>query len=515
MGSEFYVRKRRLAVITAVLSVALLSAGLYFGLFIEIYSGPRAAADLDRVFVVHRVTGTEDDDPRSRLVELDASLRPRGSCRFLGNADALLSEVGDATVFLGNRYSVLRDGNTLRGADLGQKWVVQAALLDSPRSQAWIFGWSGGKIVARKRILGKFSEELPVASSGPADRIAASMDGASGPLVAWRERGSAKIRAVLFDGRDFNPLADFDIGAAEHWDAVLHGDRAFLVYYNRDDRTYSRVAFRLKCCEACGRPPLPARIEFEDAVLLLGRKVTGLAAAVSGDRLVVAVTRWNILQAAGVPLSTFLPEPGARLLPVGAEPLWRRIAGALFPLLMLFFSFSLIFLGFTLLRERGRFFIETLRPAVREGPPIADILQRALACILDLIFLLPAYFLAVEFLNISPESAEFDWADPRIRAMTGVWFGLNFIYHFAMEWAAGWTIGKKIIGIRVIQEGGGRLTFRGALLRNVVRVLDADVHPGAFLGASILAASRRRQRPGDMLARTLVIQDLPPEDVTG
>ena len=174
---------------------------------------------------------------------------------------------------------------------------------------------------------------------------------------------------------------------------------------------------------------------------------------------------------------------------------------------MLFFSFSLVFLGFTLLRERSSFILEKLSSVAKDGPVPAEILQRAMANILDLMLLLLPFMLAVEVMNLSPESAEFDLSDGKLLALLGVWAAFHFLYHFAMEWAFGWTIGKRIIGIRVTELDGSRLTFGGALLRNLVRVLDAEYPFGVFLGASVMMATGRRQRLGDLAARTMVVRE--------
>jgi uncharacterized RDD family membrane protein YckC len=133
-----------------------------------------------------------------------------------------------------------------------------------------------------------------------------------------------------------------------------------------------------------------------------------------------------------------------------------------------------------------------------------------MACILDHIVLLPFYVVAVEFLSVSPEVSSLDPADPKLLGMIGVWLALHFAYHFGLEWGLGWTPGKRIIGLRVANEDGSRIGFRGALVRNLVRPLDAEYPVGVFLGAFLVMTSRRRQRLGDRWARTLVVQDSRP-----
>jgi uncharacterized RDD family membrane protein YckC len=509
--SDFYERKRRLAYVIAGVSLALLVVALYSGFALESYARPNAAADGDAVHVVHHTASFDndsfdDDKPDSRLLVLDPStLRIRERFSLLGEAAAVLVRNDEVTAFFGRRYAVLRRGEEARGADLSQKWDVQDAVADPARDQDWIFGWSEGRIVARKRRLGNYSEEIPVLESGPVDRLSASMDGASGPLLAWRERGSQVVKTALYDGQSFAPAGEFDIGAADYWDAALARGRVLLAFYLRGGLSRT-LTLHLRCCRACDLPPPPATLRFADTVLI-GRRVTGLSAAVVGDSLALILSRTSTLQGALVPLGTLTPAPGARLQPLGAEPLWRRLVGMSFPMVTLFFSFSLIFLGYTLLRERNRFVLEMVRPAASSGPVPAAILQRAMAHTLDWTILVPVVWITSELLNVVPESTVLEPFESKTIALYGVMFGIHAVYHAVLEAAFGWTVGKKIIGLRVAELDGSRVTLRGALLRNLVRPFDADNPFGAFLGVLAMMLTRRRQRPGDLLARTMVVEE--------
>ncbi len=509
MGSPFYERKRRLAYVFAALSLLLLAANLYLQFRLETYGRPRISADAESVAVVHGATSAGQAEPGSRLLQLDPALRIRRQTPLVGRAAAALPEGEEVLVLLGARYAVLREGDTVRGADLHQKWEVQDAVLDPGSGQAWLFGWTDGQIVARRRALGSFSQEIPVAKCGSVERLSASADRGRGPLVAWREAGSTRVKAALWNGREFAPRAEFDVGAAPHWDVVLAEGRVLLLYYLLGDREFGSLALRLKCCADCGRPPPPEKAAFGDPVLVLGPAVTGLSAAASGDRLLLVLTRVTTIQSGSLPLDTLRPEPGARLAPLGSEPLWRRLAGAAWPLLLLFFSFSLVFLGFMLLRERRQFILEMFQPPAREGPPHAAILQRAMAHILDQMVLFLPVWVAAEVLNVAPETTELDLGDPKVWALAGVWAGVHFLYHFLMEGLLGWTLGKKVIGLRVAQADGSPLTWTGALVRNLLRPIDAEYPLGVFLGTAVLALTPRRQRLGDLAARTLVLEDRP------
>jgi uncharacterized RDD family membrane protein YckC len=504
--TDFYERKRRLAYVFAALSALLLFANLTLGFSLETYDRPGVAVEDETVWTVFRSRVLDaDGEPTSRLVRFDAALRgDRRRIELGGEAGALLAEGDEVTAFLGSRYAVLRDGNSLRGADLRQAWEVRAAVRDAARATAWIFGWKDGRIVARRRGLGAWSGEIEVAPAGAPDRLAASLDPAHGPFVAWREKGAARVRSVRWDGRTFAPRADFEGVDADQWDAIPWKDRVLLVTYRKAERTWRQVTLGLDCCAGCPGDRLSRKAALADPVLVLGRKVTGLAAAWAGETLIVALTRWTTVQAAALdPLSG-----GGGLVPVDAVPFWRRLAAGATPLLLLFFSFSMIFLGFTLFRERDKKpAIELLSPRIAQKPPPAEVLQRAMAYILDHIVMLPLFFVAVEFLNVSPELSAPDLKDPRFLGMVGAWLALHFVYHTAFEGALGWTPGKKILGLRVTDLDCERAGWGAVLVRNLIRPFDAEYPLGVFIGALAMMLSPRRQRLGDRWARTLVVEE--------
>jgi uncharacterized membrane protein SpoIIM required for sporulation len=71
----------------------------------------------------------------------------------------------------------------------------------------------------------------------------------------------------------------------------------------------------------------------------------------------------------------------------------------------------------------------------------------------------------------------------------------------------GRTPGKRWAGVRVIHEGGHPLTVRGAVIRNLVRVIDAQPVFTWLVGGAAMMLHPRTQRLGDMAAGTLVIRD--------
>jgi uncharacterized RDD family membrane protein YckC len=74
-----------------------------------------------------------------------------------------------------------------------------------------------------------------------------------------------------------------------------------------------------------------------------------------------------------------------------------------------------------------------------------------------------------------------------------------------MEGYLGQTVGKMLLGIKVVREGTGEVPgLQGAAIRTVLRIVDGFFF---YLVAFIsVLASGKNQRLGDMLAHTLVVR---------
>jgi uncharacterized RDD family membrane protein YckC len=87
-----------------------------------------------------------------------------------------------------------------------------------------------------------------------------------------------------------------------------------------------------------------------------------------------------------------------------------------------------------------------------------------------------------------------------------VWLllALGLGYYIVCEAATGMTVGKRIVGIRVVDDEGDPLGLGASVVRNVLRLVD-----GLFfylVGALFALASSRGQRLGDRAAHTLVVR---------
>jgi uncharacterized RDD family membrane protein YckC len=89
-------------------------------------------------------------------------------------------------------------------------------------------------------------------------------------------------------------------------------------------------------------------------------------------------------------------------------------------------------------------------------------------------------------------------------------FAIQWVYFAVLEAWRGVTPGKAAFGLRVLTVTGRPIGFREAVLRNVLRA--ADALPLAYTaglvslaGLASMAATRRFQRLGDLVAGTIVV----------
>ncbi|WP_312469563.1 RDD family protein [Neobacillus sp.] len=88
-----------------------------------------------------------------------------------------------------------------------------------------------------------------------------------------------------------------------------------------------------------------------------------------------------------------------------------------------------------------------------------------------------------------------------------VLFIINGGYFFAFEFfSGGRTIGKKLIGIRVIQENGHSITLLSSFIRNLIRIIDS-LPIAYFLGIIMIFFHSKHKRLGDIVAGTIVVHE--------
>lgn len=126
--------------------------------------------------------------------------------------------------------------------------------------------------------------------------------------------------------------------------------------------------------------------------------------------------------------------------------------------------------------------------------PLATAGQRAAAYLFDALVLGPPMVAAL---------SQFDSHRGRLGRNGLVVLLVANLYHIAFEGTTGWTPGKRAVGIQVVRSDGGPCTYRAATIRTLARFV--DFLPFGYLAAfGSMALTERRQRLGDLLARTVV-----------
>jgi uncharacterized RDD family membrane protein YckC len=100
-------------------------------------------------------------------------------------------------------------------------------------------------------------------------------------------------------------------------------------------------------------------------------------------------------------------------------------------------------------------------------------------------------------------------------AFPGFGSALGFVVWFLVDWGyailfesiwSGQTVGKRIFGLRVLQESGVRIGFWHAAMRNLARPVDR-LPLFYLIGGATAFLSSRQQRLGDILAGTIVVKE--------
>jgi len=83
-------------------------------------------------------------------------------------------------------------------------------------------------------------------------------------------------------------------------------------------------------------------------------------------------------------------------------------------------------------------------------------------------------------------------------------FAAQWIYFVVLEARTGRSVGKRVMGVRVVTTTGRPIGWRSAALRNLLRAADA-LPTGYLVGFASMAITSRFQRVGDLVAGTMVV----------
>jgi uncharacterized RDD family membrane protein YckC len=131
--------------------------------------------------------------------------------------------------------------------------------------------------------------------------------------------------------------------------------------------------------------------------------------------------------------------------------------------------------------------------------------RRILATIVDgLVFGVLYAVMAMLFGTVTSEGPA-NWSGS-LSALPSVFYGVIVVlYYILMEGYLGQTVGKMVLGIKVVREDNGEVPgVGGATIRTLLRIVDGLFsYLVAFIAVLI---SGKNQRLGDMAAHTLVVR---------
>jgi uncharacterized RDD family membrane protein YckC len=137
--------------------------------------------------------------------------------------------------------------------------------------------------------------------------------------------------------------------------------------------------------------------------------------------------------------------------------------------------------------------------------PIADVVMRIVAVILDtiIIIIIAGILLVIVGFGIAV-AGRFGFFSlfPLILIMVV----LPFLYFTFFEaYMDGQTVGKMLVKIKVVKEDGNPIDLVDALIRNILRIID-ELPFLYLLGLVLIASSEKKQRLGDIVAKTVVVK---------
>lgn len=147
------------------------------------------------------------------------------------------------------------------------------------------------------------------------------------------------------------------------------------------------------------------------------------------------------------------------------------------------------------------------------APPVAGTGQdvhvtgrRIVATVVDGLLLGVLYALMAALFGTYVRTDAFGWEASMPALPTVAYALIAVLYYVLMEGYLGRTVGKVLVGIRVVREGAGDQPpgLRAAVIRTALRIVDGLL--GYAVAFVTVLVSGKNQRLGDMAARTLVVR---------
>ncbi len=131
------------------------------------------------------------------------------------------------------------------------------------------------------------------------------------------------------------------------------------------------------------------------------------------------------------------------------------------------------------------------------------VIRRGIAWILDILFL-SLFFFPMTYLYsgkwvMGPSQHLWGIFDP----ICGIFLFILFAYLILMEAYLGWTVGKRLLGMKVVDNGNRHIGLQKSFIRNLLRLIDG-LPAFNILGIVLIVSSESGQRFGDRAAKTFV-----------
>ena len=115
------------------------------------------------------------------------------------------------------------------------------------------------------------------------------------------------------------------------------------------------------------------------------------------------------------------------------------------------------------------------------------------------VFFFPATYLYSGKWILNPEDHLWGTTDP----ICLVFLFIIFAYFILTEAYVGWTVGKKILGMRLVDRIGSKIGLTKSIIRNLLRLVDG-LPALNLLGIILIMSSPEGQRFGDRIAKAFV-----------
>ncbi|HUT58605.1 MAG TPA: RDD family protein [Phycisphaerae bacterium] len=159
--------------------------------------------------------------------------------------------------------------------------------------------------------------------------------------------------------------------------------------------------------------------------------------------------------------------------------------------------------------------------ALPAGQRAGELLKRLLAWLVDFvpIVVVVSPFFPMRTMGFSElvELARKGQTPDNVVYVTTISLAVHAVYCTLMEHRFGATLGKMLLKLRVVGDGGSRPKLAQLAMRNLVKIIELCWPPNLPLLLLIPLLNRNRQRLGDVFARTGVIdaRTTPPAEPTG